>query len=271
MVKVKNANIGRGENYEGGSSRGGRAGKGKGKKVASEVKLPERFISIKEAANFEEWARKMRKIAPGHRVDLFDMKGMEIIPNLFENIGWRPLFTVNELYNLEMIYEFYANLHEGRVQKQGNIIYQWVTSSMGSRDISFDDRMLNTILGTSENATQNSFTKCFPYGCFFTNVFQYFLLNLVRIGDHIGIRKIYNKHTFKRMGFSRNEEDMLVRGGQEDDDEEEDEEEDEGQDAMNVDEEVSEEEPEEENLRREMRQKKRQERVEEGQSSGDVS
>ncbi|KAI5682331.1 hypothetical protein M9H77_03559 [Catharanthus roseus] len=121
---VKNANVGREENYEeGGSSRGGRTGKGKGKKVESEVRLPERFISVKEAANFEEWTRKMRKIAPSHRVDLSDMECMEIIPNLFEDIGWGHLLTVNELYYPEMIYEFYSNLHKGRVQKQGNITY----------------------------------------------------------------------------------------------------------------------------------------------------
>ncbi|KAI5652976.1 hypothetical protein M9H77_30163 [Catharanthus roseus] len=180
-----------GENYEErGSIRGGRTRKGKGKKVASEVRLPERFISLKEAANFEEWTKKRRKIAPGHKVDLSDM--------------------------------------EGTVQKQENITYQWVTSG----------------------------------------IFQYFVLNLVRIGDHIGLEKIYNKHIFKRMGSSRNEEGMLVRGGQEDDDKEEDEEEDEGQDAMKVDKEVSEEEPEEETFRRKMKQKKRQERVKEGQSSG---
>ncbi|KAI5672314.1 hypothetical protein M9H77_12678 [Catharanthus roseus] len=78
MMKVKNANVGREENYEeGGSSRGGRTGKGKGKgkRVATEVRLPERFISVKEAANFEEWTRKKRKIVPGYRVDLSDMEG----------------------------------------------------------------------------------------------------------------------------------------------------------------------------------------------------
>ncbi|KAI5657576.1 hypothetical protein M9H77_26369 [Catharanthus roseus] len=70
-------------------------------------------------------------------------------------------------------------------------------------------------------ATQTSSKKCLSYGCF-----------LFGICDHIGIGKIYNKHTFKRMGFSRNEKGMLVRGGQEDDDEsdqeEEEEEEEEG-------------------------------------------
>ncbi|KAI5653204.1 hypothetical protein M9H77_30391 [Catharanthus roseus] len=87
---------------------------GRGKRVPSGVRAPDRFISVKEVANFEEWTRKRRKIAPGHRVDLNDMEGMEIIPNLFNNIGWVPLFTANELFYPEMIYEFYANLHKGR-------------------------------------------------------------------------------------------------------------------------------------------------------------
>ncbi|KAI5668177.1 hypothetical protein M9H77_18030 [Catharanthus roseus] len=218
MVKVKNANVGRGENYE----EGGIERWKKGKR--------------------EESGKKRRKITPGHRVDLSNVGGMEIIPNLFENIGWGPLLIVNELYYPEIIYEFYANLHKRRVQKLDDVTHQWVTFTVGSRDISFDDRMLNTILGTPENGIRNALIPTF--------------------GDYIGIRKIYNKHTFKRMGFSRTDEGMLVRGGQEDDDES-DEEEDEGQDAINVDEEVSER-PEEETFRREMRQKKRQEKVEEG-------
>ncbi|KAI5650453.1 hypothetical protein M9H77_36458 [Catharanthus roseus] len=77
---------------------------------------------VKEATNFEEWTRKRRKIAPEYKVDLSDIE-------------------VNELYNLEMIYEFYANLHKGRAQKQGNITYQWVTSRAGSKGIYFDYRM----------------------------------------------------------------------------------------------------------------------------------
>ncbi|KAI5677746.1 hypothetical protein M9H77_08696 [Catharanthus roseus] len=68
MVKVKNANVGRGENYEeGGSSRGERTRKGKGRKVTSEPRLPKRFISVTAVAKFEERTRKRRKIAPGHR------------------------------------------------------------------------------------------------------------------------------------------------------------------------------------------------------------
>ncbi|KAI5654060.1 hypothetical protein M9H77_31247 [Catharanthus roseus] len=211
MVKVKNANVGREENYEErGSSRGGRTGKGKGKRVATEMRLPERFISVKEATNFEELTRKRIKIAPSHRIDLSDMEA----------------------------------LHEHRRMNFGFMAIE---------------HML---------ATQTSSTKCLPYGCSLTKVFQYFVLNLFVVGDRIGIGKIYIKHTFKRMGFSRNEEGMLVRRGQ---DEEEEEEEDEGQEAMDVDEEESEEEPEDKSFRREMRQKKRQERAEEGQSSGSMS
>ncbi|KAI5657663.1 hypothetical protein M9H77_26456 [Catharanthus roseus] len=239
MVKVKNTNIGRGENIEEGRS-------------------------SKEAANFEEWTQKRRKIASGHKVDLSDMEGMETIPNLFEDIGQGPLL----------------------IQKQGNITYQWVMSGVGGRDISFDDRLLNTILETPDDgirfytknkkcfdpnlyserrfeeifikgeilkrhddrnvkkldtygrllhymisdmvipnvghkssitnmhsfvmlalhehrkmnfgymaiehmlATQTSSTKCLPYGCFLTRVFQYFILNLIGVGDPIEAGKI---------------------------------------------------------------------------------
>ncbi|KAI5669354.1 hypothetical protein M9H77_19207 [Catharanthus roseus] len=330
MVKVKNANVGRGENVkEGGSSRGRT---GKGKRASSGVRALERFISVKEAANFEEWTRKIRKIASGYRVDLSDIRGMEIIPNLFNEIGWGSLLIVNELFHPEMIYEFYANLHKGRVQRVGNITHQWVLSRVGGRDISFDDRLPNIILETPDDdirfytknkkcydpnlyserrfeeiftkgevlkrhddrnvnkldaygrllhhmisniiiakvghkssiinmhsfvmlalykhkrmnfsfmaikhmlATQSSSSKCLLYGCFLTKVFQYIVLNLVRVDDPIGAGKIYNKHTFKRMGFERNEEGMLVRGRQDESDEDnEDDKENKEQEAMNVD------------------------------------
>ncbi|KAI5661678.1 hypothetical protein M9H77_21001 [Catharanthus roseus] len=117
-------------------------------------------------------------------------------------------------------------------------------------------------------ATQSSSTKCLPYGCFLIKIFQYFVLNLVGVGDPIRARKIYNKHTFKRMGFKRNEEGMLVRGGQDESDEDnEDDESNNGQEKINV-EEKSEIESEEETYRREIRQKKRQERAKEGSSYG---
>ncbi|KAI5671857.1 hypothetical protein M9H77_12221 [Catharanthus roseus] len=124
-------------------------------------------------------------------------------------------------------------------------------------------------------ATQMPSTKCLPYGCFLMKVPQYFVLNLVGVGDPIGAGKIYDKHTFKRMGFEKNEKGMLVRGGPDDDEESdednEDDEENEGQEVMNVDEEESEEGPEEETFRREIRQKKRQEQIGEGQSSRNVT
>ncbi|KAI5648303.1 hypothetical protein M9H77_34308 [Catharanthus roseus] len=196
MVKVENANVGREENYkERGSSRDGRTGKGKDKRLVTEVRLPKRFILVKEATNFEEWTRKRRKIAPGYRVDLSDMGGMEIIPNLFEDIGWGTLLTVNELYYPRMIYEFYVNLHKGRVQKQGNITYQWVTFRVHSRDISFDDRMLNTILGTTENGirffTKNK--KCFDPNLYNERRFEELFTKgeVLKRHDDRNVKKLY--------------------------------------------------------------------------------
>ncbi|KAI5671584.1 hypothetical protein M9H77_11948 [Catharanthus roseus] len=59
-------------------------------------------------------------------------------------------------------------------------------------------------------ATQTSSTKCLTYGYFLTKVFQYFILNLVGVGDPIGAIKIYNKYTFKRMSFEKNEEEQKM-------------------------------------------------------------
>ncbi|KAI5650214.1 hypothetical protein M9H77_36219 [Catharanthus roseus] len=88
---------------------------------------------------------------------------MKVIPNLFNMIGWVPLLTVNELYYPEMIYEFYANLHKGRIERVENIPHQWVLSRIGGRDIAFDDRLLNTVLETPQDSirlyTKNK--KCF--------------------------------------------------------------------------------------------------------------
>ncbi|KAI5681799.1 hypothetical protein M9H77_03027 [Catharanthus roseus] len=215
MVKVKNANVGRGENFEQGGSSRGRTGKGK--RVASGVRGPERFIPIEEAANFEEWTRKRGKIAPGHKVDLSDM---EVIPNVSHKS------SITNIYSFVML-----ALHE---QRRMNFGYMAI------------DHML---------VTQMSSTKYLPYGCFLTKVFQYFVLYLVGVGDLIRARKIYNKHTFKRTDFAKNEEGMSVRGEQDDDDESV--EDDEGMKGKkNIDEEESEIEPEEETYRREMRQRK---------------
>ncbi|KAI5652454.1 hypothetical protein M9H77_29641 [Catharanthus roseus] len=119
-------------------------GRGKGKRILSRVRAPDKFITLKEVANFEEWTRNRRKIAPGHRVDFSDMQGMEVIRNLFNMIGWVPLLTVNELPYPEIIYEFYANLHKGRIERVENIPHQWVLSRIGGRDFTFDDRAIRT-------------------------------------------------------------------------------------------------------------------------------
>ncbi|KAI5675923.1 hypothetical protein M9H77_06873 [Catharanthus roseus] len=268
--------------------------------------------------------KEQKKIAPGHRVDLSDMQGMEAISTLFDMIGWGPLLTVNELYYPEMIYEFYVNLHKGRIEIIENIHHQWVVSRIGGRDIAFYDRPLNTIIETPQDgirfytknkrfeetftkgvvlkryddrnmskldtygrvlhhiisniiipnagpkssitnmhsfvmlalhehrrmnfsfmaienmlATQFSSTKRFPYGCFLTKIFQHFVLNLVGGGDQIGPEKIYNQHTFTRIGFEKNNEGQLVRGGQDNSDEEDDDDDDDEQEEMTVSEEES--------------------------------
>ncbi|KAI5680534.1 hypothetical protein M9H77_01761 [Catharanthus roseus] len=124
-------------------------------------------------------------------------------------------------------------------------------------------------------ATQSLFTKCLLYGCSLIKIFQYFVLNLVGVGDHIGPGKLYNQHTFMRMGFEKNNEGQLVRGGQDDSDEEDDDDDDDydddEQEEMNMSEEESDSEIEEERFRRETRKKKRQERTEEGSSSGSMT
>ncbi|KAI5653727.1 hypothetical protein M9H77_30914 [Catharanthus roseus] len=171
MVKTKNAQVGQGQNpEEGGTSRG----IGKGKRVPSRTgafaaRASESFILVKEAARFEEWTRNRRKIAPGHRVDLHDMQGMEAIPHLFEIIGWIPLLIVNELYYVDMIYEFYANLHKGRIERVDNVPHQWIVTRIGGRDIAFDDRLLNEILDTPQDGMR-FYTK--NKKCFYPNLYS---------------------------------------------------------------------------------------------------
>ncbi|KAI5676963.1 hypothetical protein M9H77_07913 [Catharanthus roseus] len=226
MVKTKNANVGReGHGEEGGSSRGGN--KGKGKQVARSETPLDKFISVQAVANYEDWTKKKRKIALEHRVDLSDMGGMEIIPALFQDISWGSLLIVYELFCPMMLYEFYANLPRCRTQTGGNI----VTSRVNGKNIAFNDRLLNSILETPEDGmhfyTKNK--KCFDPNLYsekrfeelFTRgiVFQHFKITFFGPNDHIGIGKIYNKNTFKRMGFSSNEDVKLIRGGQEKDSE----------------------------------------------------
>ncbi|KAI5663238.1 hypothetical protein M9H77_22561 [Catharanthus roseus] len=135
-----------------------------------------------------------------------------------------------------------------------------------------EDRRMNFGFMAIEHmlATQSSSTKCLPYGFFITKIFQYIVINLVGVGDHIVPGKIYNQNIFKRMGFERNYKGLLIRGGQQgsdDDDEEDYGDEEEGNKPESMDEEDT----NEEDIRREMRSKKRQERTEEGQSSVDTA
>ncbi|KAI5671840.1 hypothetical protein M9H77_12204 [Catharanthus roseus] len=223
MVKTKNANVGHDE--AGGSSRGGK--KGKRKQVARSKTPLDKFISVQVAANYEAWTQKKRKIAPGYRVDLSDMGGMEIIPALFYDVGWGSLLIVNEPFYPMMLYEFYANLQRGRNQSGGNAITSRVNGKKILSKMNFGYIAIEHML-----ATQSSSTKCLLYGYFITKIFQHFEINLVRVGDHIGL------------GDNSDEE--------------------EGNEPESMDD-------EEEDIRREMRSKKWQERTEEGQSSVDTA
>ncbi|KAI5654299.1 hypothetical protein M9H77_31486 [Catharanthus roseus] len=243
MVEVKNANVGRGEKVEEGGSSRGRIGKGK--IVPFGVRTPERFISIKEATNFEEWTRKRRKIAQGHRVDLTDIEEIFTKGEVLKRHDDRNINKLDAYGRL--LHHMISNIILFNVGHKSSItnMHSFVMLVLHEhRRMNFGYMAIEHML-----ATQTSSTKCLTYGCFLTKVFQSFVLNLVGVGDPIGAGKIYNNHTFKRMGFEKNEERMLVRGGQDESDE--DDEGNEEQEAMNVDEEESEEEPEEESYRKE--------------------
>ncbi|KAI5658533.1 hypothetical protein M9H77_27326 [Catharanthus roseus] len=102
-------------------------------------------------------------------------------------------------------------------------------------------------------------------------VLQHFKITFFGPNDHIGIGKIYNQNTFKRMGFSMNEDKKSTRGGQEEDSENSEEEEEEEEEEEGNEPEESDSEMEEERIRRETRKKKRQEGMEEGSSSGSMN
>ncbi|KAI5663332.1 hypothetical protein M9H77_22655 [Catharanthus roseus] len=116
-------------------------------------------------------------------------------------------------------------------------------------------------------ATQSSSTKCLPYGCFLTKVFQHFKITFFGPNDHIKISKIYNQNTFKRMGFSRNEDGRLIRGGQEEVSENSEK----GEEEEGNEPEESNSKTEVERIRKETRRKKRQKRTEEGSSSSSMN
>ncbi|KAI5663160.1 hypothetical protein M9H77_22483 [Catharanthus roseus] len=238
----------------------------KKEEAAEEEQEKERgFIFVKEAANFEEWTRKRRKIAPSHRVDLNDMEETPqdsirfytknkkcYDANLYSERRFEEIFTKGEVLRRHddrnvnkldaydrLLHHMISNIIIPNVGHKSSItnMHSFVMLALHKyRRMNFDFMAIEHML-----ATQSSSTK---------------------FGDHIGPGKIYNKHTFKRMGFERNEEGMLVRGRQDKNEE---------QEEMNVEKDESEEEPGEEAHRREMRRKNRQERTEEGQSSVDMT
>ncbi|KAI5658277.1 hypothetical protein M9H77_27070 [Catharanthus roseus] len=102
---------------------------------------------------------------------------MEIIPALFQDIGWSFVLIVNELFYPMMLYQFYANLQRGRTQTGGNV----VTSRVNGKNIAFDDRFLNSILETPKDGmrfyTKNK--KCFDLNLYSEKRFELFTKGIV--------------------------------------------------------------------------------------------
>ncbi|KAI5672016.1 hypothetical protein M9H77_12380 [Catharanthus roseus] len=106
---------------------------------------------LKKEALVEGNERERRYLLELGFLQLGLQRGMEAIPHLFELIGWISLLIVNELYYADIIYEVYANLHKGRIEKVDNIPHQWVLTRIRGRDIAFDDRLLSEILETPQD------------------------------------------------------------------------------------------------------------------------
>ncbi|KAI5666636.1 hypothetical protein M9H77_16489 [Catharanthus roseus] len=299
MVKTKNANIGREVNVEeGGSSRG----RGKGKRVPSGVRAPNKFISVKEDRiervesiphqwvlsriggwdiAFDDTLLNTILETPQNGIRFYTKNKKYFDPNLYSERRFEEIFTKREVLkrhddrNVDkldaygrLIHHMISNIIIPNVGHKSSItnMHSFVMVAIHKhRRMNFGFMAIKYML-----ATQSSSTKCLPYYCFLTKIFQHFVLNLVGVGDHIGPGKIYNQHTFKRMGFERNEEGLFVRGVQDDNDEDDDKDNEE-REGMNIDEEESDTEPEEETHRKEIRQKKREERTEEGSSSGSIT
>ncbi|KAI5654218.1 hypothetical protein M9H77_31405 [Catharanthus roseus] len=191
---------------------------------------------------------------------------MEIIPNLFNSIGWVSLLTIDELYYPEMICEFYANLHKGRTEKVGNITHQWVLSRIAGRDI--------TLIDGIRFYTKNK--KYFDPNLYSERRFEEIFSKGEENEFWVYCHRAYTSYTIlihqMFVVWLLPYQDLSSFCGQDDSDEDDNnDEKNEEQEGMNVAEEESDTEPEVETHRREIRQKKRQEKMEEGSSSVDMA
>ncbi|KAI5652720.1 hypothetical protein M9H77_29907 [Catharanthus roseus] len=277
MVKTKNAKVGQGQNIEeGGTNRG----KEKRKRVPSGVRVPEVLTRIggRDIA-FDDRISHFGNPSRWNKILYENKKCFD--PNLYIERSFEEIFTRGEVLKRHydrnvnkldayrrLLYHMISNIIIPNVGHKSSItnMHSFVMLALHEhRRMNFGYMAIEYML-----ATQSSSTKCLPYGCFITKIFQYFVINLVGIGDHIGHRNIYYQQTFKRMGFERNDEGGFIRGGQDQGDSEE-EDDDEEQEEMHVSEEESDFEMEVERIGRETRRKKRQERPKEGSSSGSIS
>ncbi|KAI5657441.1 hypothetical protein M9H77_26234 [Catharanthus roseus] len=272
LVKVKNTNAGRGKNVEEGGSSKRRTGKGE--RVPSGVRAPEKIQRVGNIIHqwilsrvdgrdisFDNTLLNTILETPDDGIRFYTKNKKCYDLNLHSERRFEEIFTKGEVLkrhddrNVHKLDAYGRLLHHmisniiipnvGHKSSITNIHSLVMLAFHEHRRMNFGYMAIEHML-----ATQTSSTKCLPYGCFLTKIFQYFVLNLVGVGDPIGAEKIYNKYTFKGMRFERNEEVMLVRGGQDESNEDNKHDEgNEGQEEMNVDEE------------------KRPERVEEGSSS----
>ncbi|KAI5663896.1 hypothetical protein M9H77_23219 [Catharanthus roseus] len=264
MVKTKNANVGQGQNPEGGTSRGKEREKGYLLELGFlKLGLQIGFTRIGDRdIAFDDRLLNHVLETPQDGIRFYTKNKKCFDPNLYSERRFEEIFTRGE------VLKRHDDRNVNKLDAYGRLLHHMISniiiSNVGHKSFitnmySFvmltlhEHRRMNWVYGIEHMlATQSSSTKCLPYGCFITKILQHFVINLVGIGDHIGHGKIYNQQTFKRMGFEKNEERTFIRGGQDgDDDDEEDDDED--QEGMNVEEGESEEETEDEIQRRETR------------------
>ncbi|KAI5681826.1 hypothetical protein M9H77_03054 [Catharanthus roseus] len=277
MVKTKNTNVGHGEAR--GSSRGCKKGRGK-QVARSETPLDKFISVQVAANYEEWIQKKSKialghrvdlsDMRGNGKIIAFDDKLLNSIletpedgmyfytknkkcfdPNLYSEKRFEDLFTKGIMLKRSedrtvdkldaygrILHHIISNIIIPNVGHKSSItnMHSFVMLAMHEhRKMNFNYIAIEHIL-----ATQSSSTKCFPYGCFLTKVFQHFKITFFGPNEHIGISKIYNQNTFKRMGFERNYDEVLIRGGQQgsddDDDKEDNGDNEEGNEPENMDE-----------------------------------
>ncbi|KAI5668406.1 hypothetical protein M9H77_18259 [Catharanthus roseus] len=167
-----------------------------GKKIMKKEEVAE--VEELEKENAREWQLKMLNtilVTPENSIRFYTKNKKCFDPNLYSERRFEELFTKGE------VLKSHDDRNVNKLDAYGRLLHHMI-SNIITPNIGYKSSITNihsfVMLSLHEHRKMNF-------------VFQYFVLNLVGVGDCISIGKIYNKHTFKRMGFSRNEEVMLVR------------------------------------------------------------